>query len=174
MNALQTALALVRVTTSALEIPVPTLEDVGKARDNAKAAAKILTASYDLLSVGCHAVTVDPDAAPVADPYMDPTEYKLELPDMNTPEEAQAAPQRDLLGGFLDMAPAAQEEAFGTALAKLDKRVGGLDDTPWLELWAADRTRAMESAVYALNHRKPLCAAIPAALEVAGWKGGLL
>lgn len=168
MNALDTALSLLGTASGTLEIEAPTLEDVGKARDNAKGAAKILGAAYDLMTMGVYTVAADPDAAPVLDPFQDPTDYTLSLP------EVQTAPARDLLGNFMGITPAAQEEAFGRALGRLDKKVGGgLDDSPWLALWEQDKAQAMESLNFALDHRRPVSGSIPTALEVAGWKGGL-
>jgi len=89
------------------------------------------------------------------------------------PETLSPTVQRDLLGNFLDLTSQAQEEEFNRSMRRLERATGAalLDDAAWLDIWATDRTRAMEALVYALDHRRPVSADVPPAMEVALWKG---
>lgn len=163
MDALSIALKFLQGAAGCLEAASPSLEDVENARDKAKAAAKLLGASFDLLSLGIRTVAPEQEED-AGDKFKDPQEYRLAIPEVDPP---------DLLGDFLSLTNREQEKTFGAALGILETKAGSMDDNPWLALWEEHRTRAMESVNFALHHRKPISSNVPTAMEVAAFKGGL-
>ena len=139
MNALDSALVRLAAAATALEHHRPDVADVEQARDHAKAAAKILTAAFDLMTCGVYSV-----ADPPPTKFEDPADHTIHMPEIPPSEPTPAPWACEALRLFDGWDPERQEEQFNLRVDALgDKaQASGLQFQEWENLWVADRRNA--------------------------------
>ena len=174
MNALDNALKDLAEASSLLEYTAaPSLKDVEKARDKAKAAAKVLDAAFTLMSCGVYTVSQEPSEAR----YSDPAEHRIEMPEVaaeivagDAPAELPQLPEEIVLFDSWDEED--QMEEFSRRLDALDERAEagkyGAYLDPWDTLWESNRKDAFTKLLVA-EARETASMEIPSDEERDAW-----